>query len=171
LLVAAAAPVVLAAEGCRQFLAGARDGDVQELRWRAQVLSPEPFGGGVRALGPTDRWAPMLEAVPAVSALLASSVGLVAVAGVALAGRPAWLAPSAAQRRAGAGVAAAVVLASLGLAVGSLATVSGTGGGLAAYSLTPPWGWLEASVPLGTALLCATLAVLCAGALLRPGAQ
>ncbi|WP_432574626.1 hypothetical protein [Kineococcus sp. SYSU DK005] len=168
LLVAAVAPVLLAAQACRRFLAGARDDDVQELRWRARVSSPEGFEGGLSPLGATDRWGPMLEAVPAATALLASTVGLLAVAGLALAGRPAWLAPTAAQRRAGAGVAAVLVLASLALAGGSLATVSAEDdGGLSPWGSS--WSWLEACVPLGTALLCATLAVLCAGVLLRPG--
>ncbi|WP_432485775.1 hypothetical protein [Kineococcus esterisolvens] len=170
LALAPVVPVLLAGESCRRFLAGARDR--QHFGWRLGDL-PADGGpdGGAPALGLTDRWPAMLGVVPAGSALLASLVGLLAVTGAVLVGRPGWLVPGPVQRWAAAASAGVVALGALGLAVGSLATVSASGEGDAGlpYFVLDTWGWLEASVPLGTALLTAVLAVLCAVVLLRPG--
>ncbi|WP_432497790.1 hypothetical protein [Kineococcus auxinigenes] len=170
LLVAAAAPVLLTAESCRRFLAGARDRE--NFGWRSgDLFGTGEVADGSSALDLADRWPAMLDTVPAGTALLASVVGLLAVTGAALAGRPGWLAPGRRQRWAGVAVAGLVVLGALGLAAGSLVTVSRSGqddGGLPSFVLGT-WGWLEAGVPLGTALLSAVLAGLCGAVLLRTG--
>ncbi|WP_432502203.1 hypothetical protein [Kineococcus arenarius] len=170
LLVAAAAPVLLAAEGCRRFLAGARD--QENFGWRSgDLFGTDEAADGAAALDLADRWPAMLGTVPAGTALLASVVGLLALTGAALAGRPGWLAPGRRQRWAGVAVAVVVVLGALGLAAGSLVTVSRSGqdeAGLPSFVLDT-WGWLEAGVPLGTALLSAVLAGLCGAVLLRTG--
>ncbi|WP_337062845.1 hypothetical protein [Kineococcus sp. G2] len=167
LVLAPALPLLPAAESCRRFLTGARDRE--HFGWRTGEGFAGP-GDDEVVLGLTDRWPVMLDAIPVSTALLASVVGLLAVTGAVLAGRPGWPAPGRVQRRAGAAVAALVALAALGLAAGSLATVSRSGqlDEELPYFVLDTWGWLEASVPLGTAALAAVLAVACGAVLLRP---
>ncbi|MCI2238048.1 hypothetical protein MO973_38325 [Paenibacillus sp. TRM 82003] len=170
LVLAPALPLLPAAESCRRFLAGARDRE--HFGWRTGEGFAGP-GDEEVALGLTDRWPAMLDAIPVSTALLASVVGLLAVTGAALAGRPGLPAPGRVQRRAGAVVAALVLLGALGLAAGSLATVSRSGqvDEELPFFVLDTWGWLEASVPLGTAALAAALAVACGAVLLRPPAS
>ncbi|WP_432491662.1 hypothetical protein [Kineococcus gypseus] len=163
LVVVAAAPVLAAAESCRRFLGGARDRERFGLRG-GEVL------GGEDGLALTDRWSTMLSVVPVGTALLASVLGLLLLTGLALAGRPARLVPGRAQRWAGAGTGALVALVAAGLVAGSLATVARPQEERdLPFFVLDTWSWLEAAVPVSTALLAAVAALTCAVVLVRPG--
>ncbi|WP_432491660.1 hypothetical protein [Kineococcus gypseus] len=160
LTVATAAPLVLVLEVARRFLSGESDEVFGLGGGPGDGLPREP--GGLELLA--ERWALLWQWQAPHTTLLASALGAVVLAAVAVAGRPAPLVPRAGARWAATAVAVAVALASL-VALAGFAAV--------ATDLLPPTQWLAVSTFLalgpqaGVVVLAGALAATAAWALLR----
>ncbi|NAZ84125.1 hypothetical protein GTR02_20155, partial [Kineococcus sp. R8] len=161
LAVAAAVPVAVAAEACRRVMTGGLD--------RVFTATYGGYPAPSAALRQRFEW--MVTSIPVGTALLASAVGVLAVAGLHLAGRR----PGRGPRSTAAGVGGAVVLSGLAFLAGVLnhvlnapATTPATVAFVDAY---PPF--LQFGPQAAEVVLTVVLAAVAAVALVRrpgPGA-
>lgn len=162
LVVAAAAPVLLTAEACREFFAGDLDGQYFGYYGAGGDLVP------ALEVSLLDRWNAFGYAVPALPALLASALGVAVVTGLVLLDRPRRLVPGTAARWAACGVAVATAAAAGLLLLLVLLVVSEDVDTNAQGGVTPVPTFTSVVGPVGVALLTGVLTGLAATVLARP---